>query len=211
MWYSLLTCQCTSNTTMVSTPSARQRRSISLWPWMAASRQPKFGPGNSDRYIDGTCVILAASASVPTVRLLSLSLRARPAIQRRGSSKRRGWIPGRARHGTGSCSRRSPVRDVVRPHRHRDVLGLQEHLVAPGAALAAGARGLGAAERLAQVAHVLAVDEAHAGLDRRGDAVRAADVLGPDVAGEPVLRVVGDADRVGLVLERDQAGHRAED
>src|SRR3954471_7987549 len=65
MWYSLFTCQCTSNTTMVSTPSSRQRRSISLWPLMAASRQPKFGPGNSDRYIDGTCVILGARASLP--------------------------------------------------------------------------------------------------------------------------------------------------
>src|SRR3954471_3699984 len=68
MWYSLFTCQCTSNTTMVSTPSARQRRSISLCPAIAASRQPKFGPGNSDKYIDGTCVILAASASLPMAR-----------------------------------------------------------------------------------------------------------------------------------------------
>ena len=68
MWYSLFTCQCTSNTTMVSTPSARQRRSISLCPAMAASRQPKFGPGNSDKYIEGTCVILAASASLPMTR-----------------------------------------------------------------------------------------------------------------------------------------------
>src|SRR6185369_15051999 len=98
MWYSLLTCQCTSNTTMVSTPSARQRRSISLWPLIAASRQPKFGPGNSDRYIDGTCVILAASASLP--------------------------MSG------------SPMRNVVRAQRHRDVLRLEEHLVAPGAPFA---------------------------------------------------------------------------
>jgi hypothetical protein len=74
---------------------------------------------------------------------------------------------------------------VVRTERHRDVLRLQEHLVAPGAAFAPGARGLGAAEGLAQVAHVLAVDEAHAGFDRRGHAVRAADVLGPDVADRP--------------------------
>src|ERR1043165_4777521 len=119
MWYSLFTCQCTSKTTIVSTPSARQRRSISLWPLIAASRQPKFGPGNSDRYIDGTCVILAASASLPISH--------------------------------------SPVLNVVRGDGDRDVLGLQEHLVAPGAALAARARGLGAAEGLAQVAHVLAV------------------------------------------------------
>src|SRR5687767_14226569 len=102
MWYSLLTCQCTSNTTMVSTPSARQRRSISLWPLIAASRQPWLGPGNSDRYIEGTCVIFAASASLP--------------------------ISG------------SPVRNVMRPQRHRDVLGFQEHLVAPGPDFAAGAR-----------------------------------------------------------------------
>src|SRR6478736_6014653 len=173
MWYSLFTCQCTSKTTMVSTPSARQRRSISLWPLMAASRQPWLGPGNSDRYIDGTCVILAASASLPISN--------------------------------------SPMGNVVRRDRHRDVLRLQEHLVAPGPAFTPGARGLGAAEGLAQVAHVLAVDEAHAGFDRRGDAGCAADVLGPHIAREAVLRVVGDADRIGLVLERDQAGDRAED
>src|SRR5574337_1073559 len=65
-----------------------------------------------------------------------------------------------------------PVRNVVRAERHRNVLRLQEHLVAPGAAFAPGAAGLGAAEGLAQVAHVLAVDEAHAGFDRGGDAVR---------------------------------------
>src|SRR3954470_17607226 len=127
MWYSLFTCQCTSNTTMVSTPSARQRLSISLWPLIAASRQPKFGPGNSDRYIDGTCVILAASASLPI-----------------------------------SCP---PVRDVVRTERHGDVLRLQENVVAPRAAFATDTRSFRAAEGLAEVAHVLAVHEAHAGLD----------------------------------------------
>src|SRR6478736_659857 len=147
MWYSLFTCQCTSKTTMVSTPSARQRRSISLWPLMAASRQPWLGPGNSDRYIDGTCVILAASASLPISN--------------------------------------SPMGNVVRRNRHRDVLRLQEHLVAPGPAFAPGARGLGAAEGLAQVTHVLAVDEAHAGLDCCRHPVRLAEVLGPDVAGKP--------------------------
>ena len=52
--------------------------------------------------------------------------------------------------------------------------------------------GLRAAERLAQVAHVLAVDEAHARLDRGGDAVRAAEVLGPHVARQAVGDVVGD-------------------
>src|SRR5262245_11700462 len=124
---------------MVSTPSARQRRSISLWPAMAASRQPKLGPGNSDRYIDGTWVILAASASLP--------------------------MSG------------PPMRDVVVHQGHRHVLRLQEHLVTPGPALAPRARRLGAPEGLPQVAHVLAVDEAHPRLDRRRHAVRPAEVV----------------------------------
>src|SRR5664279_4009674 len=124
---------------MVSTPSARQRRPISAWPSIAACRQPWCGPGSSDRYIDGTCVILAASARVPMMfvaRYLG-----------------------------------APPRDVMIGDRHADVLGLQEYLEAPAAAFAPRARRLGATERLAQVAHVLAVDEAHAGLDRGGHAV----------------------------------------
>src|SRR6185312_4543863 len=71
------------------------------------------------------------------------------------------------------------------------VLRLEEHLVAPGAALAPGARSLGAAEGLAQVAHVLTVDEAHAGLDGRGDAVGATEIVAPHVAAEPVGDVIG--------------------
>src|SRR2546427_12455431 len=67
----------------------------------------------------------------------------------------------------------APVRNMVRAQRYGHVLGLAEDLVAPAAALAARARGLGAAEGLAQVAHVLAVDEAHAGLDGGGHAVGA--------------------------------------
>src|SRR5262245_2640804 len=79
-----------------------------------------------------------------------------------------------------------PMRDVMRAERHRHVLRLEEDLVAPGAALAADAARLGAAERLPQVAHVLAVDEAHAGLDRRRHPVRAAEVLAPHVAVQAV-------------------------
>src|SRR6185369_4894106 len=97
---------------------------------------------------------------------------------------------------------RPPVWNVMRSQRYRDVLRLQEHLVAPGAAFAAGARGLGAAEGLAQVAHVLAVDETHAGFDRRGDAMCAAEVLAPHIARQAVLDVVGLRNRVGFVLER---------
>ena len=99
----------------------------------------------------------------------------------------------------------------MRTQTDRDVLRLQEDLVAPGAAFAPRARRFGATERLAQVAHVLAVDEAHAGFDLRGDAVRAAEVFGPHITGQAVLNIVGDAHRVGLVVERNEAGDRAED
>jgi hypothetical protein len=86
-----------------------------------------------------------------------------------------------------------------------------KHLVTPGAAFSPGAAGLGAAKGLAQVAHVLAVDEAHAGLDRSGHAVGFAEVFGPHVAAQAVLDVVGEFNSMGLVLERNQAGHGAED
>lgn len=38
-----------------------------------------------------------------------------------------------------------------------------------------------------------------------------ADVLGPDIRGQAIFGVVGQLQRLGLVLERDQARHRAED
>src|SRR5213082_161232 len=85
----------------------------------------------------------------------------------------------------------APVRDVMRAETHAHVLRLKKHLVTPGTALPADAGGLGAAEGLAQVTHVLAVDEAHAGLDGRCDAVRATEILAPDIAAEAVLDIVG--------------------
>src|SRR6186713_1396719 len=97
-------------------------------------------------------------------------------------------------------SRHAPMRNVMAAEADADVLRLEEDLVAPGPALTAGARRLGAAERLAQVAHVLAVDEAHPGLDRGGDTVRPADVRGPDVARQAVRDVVRLGDRVGLAV-----------
>src|SRR5687768_7908973 len=105
----------------------------------------------------------------------------------------------------------TPMRNMVRPHRHRNILRLAEHFITPRAAFAPGPGGLGATEGLAQVSYVLAVDEAHAGLHRGRHPVRTADVLGPYVAREAILDVVGQADRIGLVLERNQAGDRAED
>src|SRR6476469_3046155 len=97
----------------------------------------------------------------------------------------------RSRPAVRSGSSPTPLRDVMVGDGHADVLRLAEHFVAPGAALAPRARGLGAAEGLAQVAHVLAVDEAHPRLHRRGNAMGAAEVPGPDVARQAVGDVVG--------------------
>src|SRR6185503_21303151 len=104
----------------------------------------------------GACATVAAVADGGAVtQPLSASTAAPPSI--RCSTAR--WI-------RRDPTSRSPVRDVVRTKRHRHVLRLEEHLVAPCATLAADATGLGAAERLPQVADVLAVDEAHPGFDR---------------------------------------------
>src|SRR6478609_5198102 len=108
-------------------------------------------------------------------------------------------------------SRRAPLRNVVIGDADTDVLRLAEHLEAPAAAFAAGARRLGAAERLAQIANVLAVDEAHPRLDSGGDAVGAADVPGPDVARQAIGDVVRYRDRLGFAVEGDQARDRTED
>src|ERR1035441_8995614 len=83
-------------------------------------------------------------------------------------------------------SRRAPMGNVVIGDRDADILRLAEHLEAPGPAFAAGSRRLGAAEGLAQIADVLAIDEAHARLDRGGDAVGATEVARPDIARQTI-------------------------
>lgn len=55
------------------------------------------------------------------------------------------------------------------------------------------------------------VDGQVAGGDGARDAQRAADVAGPQGAGEPVGGVVGESDRVFLVVEREHDGDGAED
>ena len=50
-----------------------------------------------------------------------------------------------------------------------------------------------------QMADVFGIQPDHAGLQCIGDAQRAAHVGGPDIAGEAVLHVIGDLDRVVLV------------
>jgi hypothetical protein len=61
------------------------------------------------------------------------------------------------------------------------------------------------------VAHVLRIDPHHAGLDALREAMRAADILGPQIRREPVAHVIGDGERFLLVGERDHGQHRPED
>ena len=113
---------------------------------------------------------LAAGAAVGGWRILLIV-----------SARRRCWRPRAA-----ALHERAPT-----PQRGCDgcpwiyVLDLGEYLEAVFPAFASGARGLHPAERLAQVAHVLAVDEDHPGLDAACQAMGLADVLGPDGEARP--------------------------
>src|SRR5688572_29878392 len=49
------------------------------------------------------------------------------------------------------------------------------------------------------------------GLNAAGDPQRATDIAGPERPGEPVHSVVGESDRVGLVVERQHGYNRPED
>ena len=79
------------------------------------------------------------------------------------------------------------------------------------AALVAEAGRLDAAERGAEVAHVVRVEPHHAGLDRLREVVRALEVVRPDVGGEAVLRVVRERERLFVGVERGDRDDRAED
>src|SRR6516225_8058616 len=98
----------------------------------------------------------------------------------------------------------------MRAEAHADVLRLEEHFVTPGTAFPAYAGSLGAAKGLTQVPYVLAVDEAHAGLDGRRHAVRAPEILAPHVAAQTILDVIGLGDGVRLVGEGNEARHGPE-
>src|SRR5439155_3242802 len=94
---------------------------------------------------------------------------------------------------------------------HEHVLELRVVLERVRAELASYTRLLETAERRRHPHRRVRVDRDRPGLERPGDAERARSVLRPDRAGEAVDRVIRDPDRVGLVLERDHGGDRAED
>src|SRR6266480_3510611 len=68
-----------------------------------------------------------------------------------------------------------------------------------------------AAKRRRRIIEVVRIHPDRPRLDGAGHAVRLLDVLGPDAGGEPVHRAVGELDAFGLVLERQDREHRAED
>ena len=105
----------------------------------------------------------------------------------------------------------SQARDRVGAQGNVDDLRVAVEVERVVAALAADPGLLHSAERRAQVAYVLRVDPAHAGVDGRRDAVGAANVVGPDVRRESVGRRVGKPHRLGLVVERRHDEHGAED
>src|SRR2546422_373589 len=93
------------------------------------------------------------------------------------------------------ASARSPCRTCARPSHTptRDGLHLHELVEAEAAPLAAVARlPVAAKRRRALVGRTVDVDVA--GPDALGNATGALHIAGGDVAGEPVGRVVGDAD-----------------
>src|SRR5688572_28220841 len=79
------------------------------------------------------------------------------------------------------------------------------------AELTAEAGLLEAPERRRHAHRRVRVDAEDARVDCAGHAQRPRAVTRPDRAREPVRRVVGEPHRLGLVLERDQRGDRAED
>src|SRR5262245_57610146 len=61
------------------------------------------------------------------------------------------------------------------------------------------------------MAVVLGVDPDHAGLERVRESVRAAHVVGPEIARQAVAHVVCERERLVLVLERNHGQHGPED
>src|SRR3954471_13477213 len=92
--------------------------------------------------------------------------------------------------------------------REVDVLELGVVLERVRPELAPDARLLEAAERRGHPNRGVGVDRDHAALDRARHPQRLGAVARPDRAGEPVDRVVGQANRLLLVAERDHHRHR---
>lgn len=95
-------------------------------------------------------------------------------------------------------------------HRQQYALELAVLLDALGPVLAADTRLLVAAERAARIEGI-PVDAVGAGADLRGDLQALLHIGGPHTARQPVIRVIGDLDRLVHRVVGDDRQHRAED
>src|ERR687883_527493 len=91
------------------------------------------------------------------------------------------------------------------------LLDVQIFLDAPLAELAADAALLVAAPRRLDVGRLHVVHPHDPGAQILDDPHRAKDVARPHGRGEPVVRVVRNPQRLGFIVERDDAGNRTED
>src|ERR1017187_8354051 len=110
----------------------------------------------------------------------------------------------------------APIRNLVPTDRR--LVEIDEHLFGfgifletPGTKFATIAGLLVAAPRRFDVGRLHVIDPDDAGAERFHHAEGFVDVARPDSAGEPVGRVVGDADGVGFAVERNYGRDRAED
>src|ERR1700756_3198216 len=94
---------------------------------------------------------------------------------------------------------------------HPDRLRLGEILDRGGAMLAAEAGIAFTAPWQPNIRVAVGVDPYRAGAGAPGEALHAAHVATPDAGGEAVRRAVGEPERLGLVLELDDADDGAED
>src|SRR5687768_16980686 len=95
--------------------------------------------------------------------------------------------------------------------RNADVLRFHVEIETVVAAIAADSARLHATERRRQVAIVLGVDPDHARLERAREAMRAPDVVRPEIRGEAIAHAVCDRKRLALVGEWYDGQHRSED
>src|SRR5579863_5677394 len=93
---------------------------------------------------------------------------------------------------------------------HENLLGLEIFLESPRAELAPKARLLVATPRSFHIRRLHVVHPHDSGPQRFDDAKCLIDVTRPYGGGEPVWRVVRDADRVAFAIERNHRCNRAE-
>src|SRR5579863_2094258 len=95
--------------------------------------------------------------------------------------------------------------------RNRYVFGFHVKLKRIVAAISSDSRSLHPPERRGKMAHILGVHPDHPSLEIARYSVRTADVARPDVTGQPILNVIGDADSLRLILEGDKSQMGTED